>query len=110
MEITFLSNGLGNTDEDFIFPGQCWRKGKEKKENGLHVQLRYEVLIHLLSQKQSTCLSAIPLFLQFDSRSPALIRTRYQVGSSSVLRCVSKVQVLELADIWVVGMTWYSPF
>ena len=46
-KITFLSHGLGNTDEDFIFPSQCCRKGKEKEE-GLHVYLKYEVLIHLL--------------------------------------------------------------
>lgn len=48
-----LRNDLGDKDESIIFTGQCQSKGKEKKEKRFDVQLKYEVLMHCLGQKQS---------------------------------------------------------
>lgn len=42
-----LSNGLGDTDEGLIFPGQCQSKGKKEKKE-FYVLLNNEVLIQHL--------------------------------------------------------------
>lgn len=61
-----MSNGWGDIDEGIICSGQCRSKGKEKKENSFQVQLKPEVLICHLKQKQSTLMSASSLPCQFN--------------------------------------------